>query len=1163
MGDVDRIRAQRVLARLRTVAADLSGYEPSDLGETSTFLELGFDSLFLTQLATEFQREYGVRITFRQLFDELPTLRALAEHIDRQLPAETAVEASVASANAPQAATAEATAAAPTVAADAPVAPPPATTFAAATAPAAVEASGADPLPPLHPAAQAGLQGVMAQQLALMSQQIQLLRSIRATGAVAQPADTAAPALPAAVHASLAATTRVADVPATRLPEAASTVANAPTEAEKPVLPKGFGPGGSRDVGALSRSQREHIARLTARYNARTIGSKNSTQANRPHHADPRTAAGFNRLWKEMVYPIVIERSRGSTLQDIDGNHYIDILNGFGPNFLGHSPPFVSEALKAQIDRGIEVGPQTPLAGEAAKLFCELTGMDRVSWVNTGSEAVQAAIRLSRTYTGRSRIVVFSGDYHGNFDEVLVRSTKTASGVRRTLPSAPGIPFRAVEDVLVLDYGTDESLDIIREHAGEIAAVLVEPVQSRRPEFQPREFLHKLRELTTAEGIVLVFDEVITGFRICPGGAQEYYGVEADLATYGKIIGGGMPIGVVAGRARFMDTFDGGQWQYGDDSFPSAGVTFFAGTFVRHPLAIAAVHATLQYLKAQGPGLQEAVNRRTTRLTGELNAFFAERGVKIHIPHFASQMFIRVQEESELGTLLFYHLRDRGIHVLEGFPSYMTASHTDEDVDRIIAAFKDSVYEMQADGILPMPASQDAAQLPWRRTLPLTAGQREIWGASQMDEMASCAFNESDSVLIRGPLDAGRFADAVTRVLGEQEAFRYRFDSEGATQWVDQDATFDLPVVDLSGLDEAGRATRLDALIEQQALTPFDLERGPLVRVRLVKLGAQEHLFVIYCHHIVFDGYSSELVMRRIFDAYSPAGETGQAPLAETVPYSVYIHCAEGANRVQSAASIDYWRAAFAGELPPPLDLPTDRPRDIGRSCRGATLHRELDATVSKGLRECAKSLNTTVYVLLLASFQALLSRLSNQEDVVVGVAVAGQTRHALETVGYCVNALPVRAAADYAKPFSALVHQTHRNLLDAFDHQETTLGEIVQAMDMPRDPSRLPLVEVIFNYSRYFADIEIEGCTVVTHENPRRAIYFDMFLNIVESQGRLVVDWDYCSDLFDAATIDRWVDHYGELLQGVVANSQCQIGELPLMSAQQTREVAAMWGQT
>lgn len=1149
-GQVDQLREQRILARLRGLASELSGYAAADLVETSTFLDLGFDSLFMTQLASAFQGEYGVKVTFRQLFDELPTLRALAEHIDGQLPAETPV------ATAPRAAAATDGRGSAGRETDTSASAEPAHTPTAATrqAPTSVapDATGVGTSVAADAATSAGMQAVMAQQLELMARQIQLLRSVKSANPAAS-APGVQSALP--VQADLVETT----MPGEAQPSPPATPAETRPEQDRsapPALPKGFGPPPVAHEGhALNRRQREHIQRLSARYCARTAGSKRHTATHRPHHADPRTAAGFNRLWKEMVYPIVIERSTGCTLQDVDGNQYIDILNGFGPNFLGHSPPFVSEALKAQIERGIEVGPQTPLAGEAAKLFCELTGMDRVSWVNTGSEAVQAAIRLSRTYTGRSKIVVFSGDYHGNFDEVLVRVTQSERG-RRTLPLAPGIPFGAVEQVLVLDYGSDEALQVIAEQADDIAAVLVEPVQSRRPELQPREFLHALRELTRREDIVLVFDEVITGFRICPGGAQEHYGVQADMATYGKIIGGGMPIGVVAGRSRFMDTFDGGQWQYGDDSFPSAGVTFFAGTFVRHPLAIAAVHATLQYLKAQGPSLQEAVNRRTTRLADELNAFFQERGLEIHVAHFASQMFIRTQAQGELATLLFYHLRDRGIHVLEHFPSYMTASHTDEDVDRIIAAFKDSVDEMQADGILP-----GSAQAPsqWRRTLPLTDGQREIWVASQRGEMASCAFNESDSVRIRGPLDVQAFTTAVSQVLGEQESFRYRFDRDGSSQWVDEQAQLDVAFCDLTAMDATRTHAQLQALLDHEALAAFDLEHGPLVRAHLVALDTDDHLFVVYCHHIVFDGYSAELLMREISRRYAAAG--GEQPPVSTTPYSVYIHQTRGVGDDTAAASLDYWRETFA-KSPMPLDLPTDRPRESQRSYNGATVHRELEAGLPQDLLRTARALKTSVNVLLLSSFQALVSRLSDQEDIVVGVPVAGQARTGLDTIGYCVNALPVRAAPAHDKPFAALVRETQEHLFDAFDHQSAPLGEIINALGIPRDPSRLPLVEVIFNYSSYFSDLQIAGCKVSTHENRRRAIHYDMFFNIIESDGRLVIDWDYCCDLFDESTIERWVDHYQELLKGVVGDSRQVIGDLPLMSARQSADAAAMWGR-
>ena len=277
-----------------------------------------------------------------------------------------------------------------------------------------------------------------------------------------------------------------------------------------------------------------------------------------------------------MVYQIVTVESRGSRLLDVDGNEYIDILNGFGPGFLGHSTDFLVEAIEDQLHKGYEVGPQCLLAMEAAELFCEVTGNERTSFVCTGSEAVQAAMRLARTVTNRDKIVIFARDYHGNFDEVLVRGVNNATTLK-SLPMAPGIPKASAGNMIVLPYGTDQSLEIIRCMADQLAAVIVEPVQSRRPEFQPREFIREVRRITEDSGSLFVFDEVVTGFRFGPRGAQEFYGIEADLCTYGKVIGGEMPLGVVSGKAAYMDTFDGGAWQYGDDSFPEKPVTFFCG----------------------------------------------------------------------------------------------------------------------------------------------------------------------------------------------------------------------------------------------------------------------------------------------------------------------------------------------------------------------------------------------------------------------------------------------------------------------------------------------------------------------------------------------------------------------------------------------------------
>jgi glutamate-1-semialdehyde aminotransferase len=350
--------------------------------------------------------------------------------------------------------------------------------------------------------------------------------------------------------------------------------------------------------------------------------------------------------------------------------------------------------------KGFEIGPQSPLAGKVAELLCRMTGMERAAFCNTGSEAVVAAVRTARTVTGRDKIAMFTGDYHGIFDEVLARP-QTVNGKLRSRPVAPGVPQSAVDNVLVVDYGDPASLDILRTHAHELAAVLVEPVQSRRPDLRPKEFLQELRALTEKSGTALVFDEIVTGFRVHPRGAQGYFGIQADVATYGKVIGGGMPIGVIAGKAKYLDALDGGQWNYGDASGPEAGMTFFAGTFVRHPLALAAAWACLNHLYDNSPDLQRNLNQKTRQLAEAMLDFAQRAGAPIQIPHFASWMCFQFPQDVPYASLFWAYMRAKGIHMWEGRPSFLTTAHTGADIELVLQAFKESIVEMQRGGFLP------------------------------------------------------------------------------------------------------------------------------------------------------------------------------------------------------------------------------------------------------------------------------------------------------------------------------------------------------------------------------------------------------------------------------------------------------------------------------
>ncbi len=665
-------RRHALVSRLRKLIEDVAGVELDGTEPTASFVELGLDSLVLTQAAIRVRQAFGVPVTFRQLMEQFRSVDALAAHLEATLPPERA-EAAV-----------------PTV--------QPRTTI-PSSAPAA---SG-----PATDTAGSFAEQVIQQQLAIMEQQLALL-----SGALMQaaPAAMPAPSEPAIAPTAHASVTDASG--AATSPQDASAAAADDREAlahTRYDVQKAFGAIArihTRPGTELTARQHERLQAFVRSYTERTRGSKAYTARHRGHLADPRVVNGFRPQTKELCYQIVVERSKGCRVWDVDGNEYIDALNGFGMSLFGWQPGFITEAVKAQLDIGHEIGPQHPLAGEVASLVCDLTGFDRAGLCNTGSEAVMGAIRIARTVTARDLVVCFTGSYHGIFDEVLVRGTKA----RRAVPAAPGILQAAVENVLVLDYGTAESLEIIRARGHEIAAVLVEPVQSRRPDFQPVEFLRDLRRITEENGIVLIFDEVITGFRAHQRGAQGLFDIRADLATYGKVIGGGYPIGVIAGRREYMDALDGGDWGYGDDSIPSVGVTYFAGTFVRHPLALAACKAALTHLRDQGPTLQLLLTARTDAMVAEMNAIATASRAPLTIRSFASLWRITFTEDHPLQDLLWAMMRHRGVHILDNFPCFLTTAHSGADIAQIVAAFKGALAEMQASGFLPgeSPAAVDS-----------------------------------------------------------------------------------------------------------------------------------------------------------------------------------------------------------------------------------------------------------------------------------------------------------------------------------------------------------------------------------------------------------------------------------------------------------------------
>ncbi len=1126
-----KVRLQPIVANL---FEELSGIATGPESFDTPFLELGYDSLFLTQVTQALQRRFKVKVTFRQIVEQHSTIRALAQHLDTVLPADAF-----------PAETREAT----PKAAVAPV-------FAPSAMPAPTGGSGSgSSLEELMRAQMQAMQQLFAQQLAAVG---------GAAPFVPQSPKAQATEVSPAIVAKAASIAPALEVKGEIKGEVKGEI-KGEIKAHGPFKPvqataRSLSPDG------LTDQQRQALQDIITRYTRKTPKSKEYTQAHRAYLADPRAVSGFRSLWKEMVYPLVTDRSKGSRIWDLDGNEYIDIVNGFGAIMFGHSPDFVTKAVLEQIGQGVEIGPQSALAGEVAAMLCELTGMERAAFCNTGSEAVMAALRVARTVTARDRIVYFTGDYHGTFDEVLLRATPHGAA-----PIAPGILTSGEGNTVILEYGAQASLDYIRANADEIAAVMVEPIQSRHPEVQPKEFLHELRRITEQSGTALIFDEVVTGFRVALGGAQAYYGVKADLATYGKVIGGGYPIGVLAGKREYLDALDGGAWQYGDDSAPEAGMTFFAGTFVRHPLAMAAAKAVLQYLKDAGPFLQEELARKVARAAGQVEEAFQEAGLDVRVNPCGAWFIFSLPSDARYGSLLWYLMRERGVHVLESYPCFFTTSHSDEDFDRVVRTFREAIQEMVRTGLLPVAASHEVglelhpdARPDQPEKVPLTESQREIWLAAGRGSDVNCAFNESLTLSLKGKAEEQKVLKALHAAMARHDALRSTVDANEECLRIAPRLELQIPYVDLTALSADERRAFMEARIHEEAHTPFDLSNGPLLRVTLFRMESEELVLLLTGHHIILDGWSSNQLLEDAGRLYSAMVTRSRPELAPLMPFSSYaLKEGEEAQSGAYAENEQYWVELFAGRAPV-LDLPTDRPRPAVKTYAGATLETHISAELAAELKKASSALGCSLFVTLLSSFQMLLHRLTGQSEVVVGISAAGQQMlEDASLVGHCVHFLPMLSELPPDCTIKGHLATTRGRLLDAYDHQEFTYGTLLRKLPIQRDASRMPLIEVQFNLEKLGANLHFAGLLPEMRSNPKAFVNTDLFLNVIEGVDGLSLHCDYNTDLIDESTLRRWMESYATILHGISQDASQTVAEVNILSASERKLVIEDWNQT
>jgi len=388
--------------------------------------------------------------------------------------------------------------------------------------------------------------------------------------------------------------------------------------------------------------------------------------------------------------PLIIDRGEGAYLVDIDGNRLLDFVGSWGPHILGHGHPAVVGAIEAALRKGTSFGAPCELETELAQLVIDaVPSIEKVRMVNSGTEATMSAIRLARGFTGRDRILKFAGCYHGHVDSLLVQAGSGA--LTHGVPSSPGVPAGCTSDTIVLDYNdADQLADLFGSQGESVAALILEPVVGNMGCVPPEPgFLEVCRELCTKHGVVLIFDEVMTGFRVAYGGAQQRYGITPDLTTLGKIVGGGLPVGAYGGRADIMDTVS------------PVGPVYQAGTLSGNPLAMASGIATLTELSRLNPYAD--LEARTTRLCAGLLDATRSAGIESTVNQVGSMFtlffnpdrivsFVQAgKSDTKRFARYFQGMLDRNVYLpcSQYEANFVSTAMTDSDIDHAIDAARD------------------------------------------------------------------------------------------------------------------------------------------------------------------------------------------------------------------------------------------------------------------------------------------------------------------------------------------------------------------------------------------------------------------------------------------------------------------------------------------
>lgn len=907
----------------------------------------------------------------------------------------------------------------------------------------------------------------------------------------------------------------------------------------------------------FSNDQLSFINKTETEYTTITKASKKLTDEYRKVHAEWRNTSGFNATYKEIIYPIYAKKGKGSSITDVDNNELIDVTMGFGVNLFGNNPDFVQNALrKAMDENAAPLGPLEELPCKVAEKIYELTGNERVFFANTGTEADMFAVRLARAVTGKQKVIAFKGSYHGSYDGFLGISYKDASGNVATLPMAPGVTDNVVKDLILLEYDLDESLTYIKEHINEIAAVIVEPVQSRRPDIQPKEFLHKLRKITSDGNAALIFDEIVLGFRIAPGGAQEYFDVKADIVTYGKVVGGGLPIGIVAGDAKFLDSIDGGEWRYGDNSVPDASArrTFVGGTFCHNHYTMTAANAVLDYIIQNKSNMYINLNNITKYLVDSLNSFFKEEKISIEVSSFCSMFKFNMDSDMEI---FYYSLLKKGVYIWEGRTCFLSTEHTMEDVDKIIIAVKETVLEMKDAGffLLTEKSKNDIdSNIIYSvneddKIIPMSLIQQRLYSQIFLNNGVD-PFDMIGVFEVKGHLQIDILQQTLNKIIDQNEILRTSLHLKNGEF---RQQIHEKVEVEIKQIFQNNKMVLQEYI--DQCISKFQLDKVPLIEALLIHTFDKKKILVFHMHHSISDGISFEILVSQIV-----AGCNGK----EWTQGKQYRHFVNWENNYLKSSMLledqGFWRDALEG-VTFSIPIHSNISGDIQNDFTGRVIYDFLEPAVADKLRDIAKSQGVSMFMLMFSLISLVLHKVTNEKSIALAVSASLRFTSGFEdSLGMYANDIALKSEYDSLLNLSEYLNKIKKICATSFSHINYPYNMLVNDI---QSKGQEPL-NITFSYeSAELRTPIIDGVDFKPIEYMPNTQDYDITFDLQEKNQGIEINFSYRTCLFKEEEMKLLLGRYLLLINQIIENTNLKLSDINIITPKEKNKILNEFNDT